>query len=133
VMLVMNGVNLSNNFKGGPVDYWQMTGSQKHDMDEFEERLMADKSTIEFIKYVKEIHVLMKPNKWVSPGDKEYEELNKAAAYSKKRADELGVPIFFYDDKVAYFNNAKDRAIKINTEAADPDKKKDLHGTISIF
>lgn len=116
VMLVMDGSKLNHNFKGGPVDYWQTQGSHqvKHNMDEFEERLVTDKQEIEMSKYVTEIHV------WLNRLNDD--EMYKIIGYAKKQADELDVPIYFYDDKNAYFNNVKSKAIDVDTDLDDPEK-----------
>lgn len=113
VMLVMDGRALNSKYKGGPVDYWQSSGNYKvkHDMDEFEQRLVANKGTIPFDKNVREVHVLV---------DESSNDDMKLASAAKRHAEKMGMPIFFYNDKVAYFNNAKGRAIDVDPDAEDP-------------
>lgn len=116
VMLVMDGNKLNHSYKGGAVDYWQTQGNHnvKNQMDEFEERVVSDKPELD-LKYVKEIHVWIRGDKW-NPDDPQL------AGFSKKLADELNIPIFFYDDKMAYFNHAKSKAIDVDTNVEDPEK-----------
>jgi len=115
VMFVMDGSKLNHNYKGGPVDYWQTQGNYKikHDMDEFEERVVADKPDLD-LKYVKEIHV------WMNQLNDD--DTYKIVGFAKKKAEELNIPIFFYEDKAAYFNNVKSKAIEVNTDVEDPEK-----------
>lgn len=120
VKLVMDGEKLNHNFKGGPVDYWQHRGNDKRrvEMDEFEERLMSDKDSIQFSRYVKEIHFYLDKRKHFYD-----EKIETSIGAIRKKADDLGVPIYFYEDKTAYLNNAKDRTVEVEPSDVPDDYK----------
>ena len=122
VMLVLDGEKLNNNFKSFPINYWNLPNlDDKHrqEADEFEERIVSDKQEISFKKYVKEIHVFLNANKEEKP----QKDQKLQASHAKNKAAEMNIPIFFYDNSEAYFNNNKSKAIDIETvdEQPEPD------------
>lgn len=123
VMLVMDGSNMNHKFKGGPANYWNLPGlddTHRVEADEFEERMFADVGAIKATKYVKEIHVLVSEYK-----DEEMQNMRaKEIGYAAKRSKELGIPIYFYDNKSDYFNNRKSKAINITEFTESPEKTK---------
>ena len=125
VMLVMDGRKLNYNFKGGPVDYWGKSWSDRHEFDEFEERLMSDRGEIDMRRYVREIHVYIGPGEEGSQKARreffgDHINIQETASYIKHRADELGIPVYFYDNQKYYFNNVKAKSVQVEGSESHP-------------
>ena len=95
VMLVLDGDKLRQRYRIKPVNYWGLMGQQD---SESEERLFTDDSEIKnFKSYIKEVHVLWRK-------DVNQEWYHGLGAYNDK------FPIYFYDDRKAFFLLDKRRA-----------------------
>lgn len=107
VQLVLNGQKLSQNYKGGPVDFWGQYDKEKGH-SETEDRVFTNKPYIENAsKYILEIHIDMdsthKEN-WEDILDK----LKKVGDLSQKN----NIPIFIYNNGNDWTNLNKEKAFK---------------------
>ena len=124
-VLVLDGRKLMSKYKGFPTDYWNYSTSPKdyHNQQDYinalrskelEDRIVTNEPYIEPASdYIKEIHVdLSRP--WY---------LKKSDAINiENKAKELGIPIYFYNDKNQYQLQNKTKALpleNINVEFQD--------------
>ena len=124
-VLVLDGKKIMSKYKGFPIDYWNWSMSRKDYSDEqgyinalrskeLEDRIVTNEPYIEPASdYIKEIHIdLSRP--WY---------LKKSDAINiEHKAKELGIPIYFYNNKNQYQLQNKVKALpleSINTEFQD--------------
>ena len=112
VILHLDGMKLGNNYKIIPVDYWQ----QGHEWSEQEDRLIAYKNKISPAnKYIKGIHIFM--------GSDDYSQRTLQHIYDVNMlAKKRNVPIYFYDNKYAFYQLRTSKAIDLPNIASEPQK-----------
>jgi len=117
IIIVLDRNTLRNNNIVRPVDYW---GPEVKQMgkSEMEERLFSDKPYLEnAIKYIKEFHVLAKPNdNFNKRSGPDYRKLFIAAKKNK-------IPIYFYDDRDAWKLQNRYKSVKIPADFVKPQKR----------
>jgi len=141
-MVVFDGKKLSNNYKGGSVDYWgremRTSALQNKDLerylknDENEDRLVSDKDEIPNIKkFIKEVHVYV-PENLTGRYTGELQDLDKAYK-----------PIYYYRTESAFkllnknkaTTNLKDLKLDVDdtTPFSDNEEKRELYNITSII
>ena len=114
VKLVLDGRKLHQKYKGFPIDFWQYSTKQSDWGDvnnyvasmknqELEDRIVLDSPTIpNAASYILEIHIMVGKGSEVRK-----DELDSLMAYVKQ----YNIPIYFYTDKMGYFNQVKGKAV----------------------
>lgn len=114
VKLVLDGRKLGQRYKGFPIDYWNYSSKEsdwgnKTDYinslksKELEDRIVLDSPTIpNAASYILEIHMMVGKGSEIRK-----DVLDSLMGYVKQ----YSIPIYFYTDKTAYFNQVKDKAV----------------------
>jgi hypothetical protein len=116
--LVLDGRKLMSSYKGFPTDYWNWSMSRK-DYDnpssykqaltskEMEDRIVLDSPYIEPAdRFIEEIHVLIPKGAHGNLKYSQYKEIENLA-------NNLRIPIYFYDNEENYKMQVKNRALSL--------------------
>lgn len=117
----LNGREINNRYKSVRVDYFSSLEDEEDGnvnketvKDEMEDRIIMNEPSLSPLsKYVIEVHV-------------EYSEdiEGDTYLYLKKKADELDVPIYFYDEEKNFASQNKQKSIDINELlSGEPDER----------
>lgn len=104
VMLVLDGAALSTRYPIKPIDYWERSWLHSPGRSrEAEDRVFSNSSTIP-IKYLREIHILLK----------EQDDSRNRSAGARRillLAKKRGIPAYFYTDEAAWRLQDRRRAV----------------------
>ena len=133
-ILVLDGEKLSQNYSGGPFDYWGPEArSRNPQSSEMEDRIWSDKMYIpNASKYIKEIHALVGRSYEYENDDDEISKIRKLTLAGIQK----GIPIYAYRKEEDYkFLNKKQaipknellsKYIRKNNKNSFPQKKERL-------
>lgn len=115
----LNGRAINQRYKSVRVDYFsQMRDSDKR-VDEMEDRIIMDDPELgPLSKYVNEIH------------SQYHDDFSKKALFMEKKAKELGIPIYFYDEEKHFNAQNKDKAIDISSGSSEESDERDAISSI---
>jgi hypothetical protein len=140
VHFVLDGVKLAQKYSGSPMDYWGDTWRKALlddtknknvsidklfedylGKDENEDRVFSDEPTIPVQKYVKEVHIFLKPETGRDFYSVDYQKIMKIMRICMSS----GIEVYMYDDLSHFKNQYKAKAIPF-TEVKKPDSKEEI-------
>lgn len=141
VTFVLDGSKLAQRYSGSPVDYWGESwrsvilkgGGRPEEVlenylgkDENEDRVFSDNSVIPVSPYVSEAHFYFD----MKEDDSNYNNYHSKIRKALIKCHNLGIDCYLYNDRSAFMNLTKSRAIditelpKVNFEPEEPFKGK---------
>jgi len=116
-LFVLDGKKLSANHGGRAVDFWDGK-RRRHGESEMEDRVYSNLPTISpALKFIQEIHINLPEWDGTAPDDK----ILRLGRAIKITASKANVPVYFYNDPMAYNQMNTGKSVKLSDYALSTD------------